>query len=283
MDRISEEPGADTMSHDELREGATRIGRHPPISNCYPQPLYFQENKPTDESWYYFRVEFPATDGAPVKNTFTASQVSTASEFKKRLLAVAPGAMFSGTAQHLDRMMERRLYNIKRVETIDFIGYSKDYGAYIFGDLAVKDGAIYRANEERLFRPRQPGDQVPGHVRSAHQQRPARLRRGLVSAPVGGLRPERRYCLGVLVRIPVCRTDPADIPGLSFWRSSATRGPARRRSSNSAKLFRRDHEGFDPAKAAPAARARNTAKVFGHACRADRIRPRAHGRGCRRT
>ena len=150
MDRIGNE-AKEQLAQDELRALALReAGGIRTISNCYPTPLYFQENKLTDESWYYFRVEFPH-DGPPVKNTFTSSQVSTASEFKKRLLAIAPGAMFSGQGHHLDRMMERRLYNIKRVETVDFIGYSREHGAYILGALAVKDGTIYEVNEEDFF------------------------------------------------------------------------------------------------------------------------------------
>lgn len=150
MERI--EAGAkEPLAQDELRGQALReAGGIRAISNCYPSPLYFQENRLTDESWYYFRVEFPH-DGPPVKNTFTSSQVSTASEFKKRLLAIAPGAMFSGQGHHLDRMMERRLFNIKRVETVDFVGYSREHGTYVLGDLAVKDGTIYDVNEEDFF------------------------------------------------------------------------------------------------------------------------------------
>lgn len=149
LNRIGDEGGARTQ--EELRAQALReSGGIRPISNCYPQPLYFQENKITDESWYYFRVEFPH-DGQAVKNTFTSSQVSTPSEFKKRLLGIAPGAMFTGTGQHLERMMERRLYNIKRVETVDFIGYSRDHKCYVWGEVAVKDGVIYPINKEDFF------------------------------------------------------------------------------------------------------------------------------------
>lgn len=151
MDRICEENCENVLSQQDLRGRALReSGGIRPISNCYPQPLYFQQNKLTDESWYYFRVEFPH-DSPPVKNTFTASQVSTASEFKKRLLAVAPGAMFSGTTQHLDRMMERRLYNIKRVDTIEYIGYSKEHACYVLGKQAIKAGAIYAINDEDFY------------------------------------------------------------------------------------------------------------------------------------
>ncbi|MGR2120914.1 bifunctional DNA primase/helicase, partial [Salmonella enterica] len=60
------------------------------IATCNPKALYYQENKLTDESWYYFRITF-AHDAAPIKNTFTSSQISSSAEFKKRLLGIAPG------------------------------------------------------------------------------------------------------------------------------------------------------------------------------------------------
>lgn len=120
------------------------------IANCKPTALYYQKNDFTDEAWYYFRVDFPH-NGASVKNTFTSAQIASSVEFKKRLLAIAPGGSFSGTTVMLDRMMERDLYNIKRVETIDYIGYSKEYGCYIFDGLAVKEGRLYEINNEDFY------------------------------------------------------------------------------------------------------------------------------------
>lgn len=120
------------------------------LADCYPTALYFQQNILTDESWYYFRIDFPH-DGKSIKNTFTGAQVAGASEFKKRLLSIAPGAVFSGSTQHLDRIMQDMLYGIKTVETIDFVGYVKEHGAYIYADMAVKDGRIYELNEEDFF------------------------------------------------------------------------------------------------------------------------------------
>ena len=37
------------------------------------------------------------------------------------------------------------------VETIDFIGYSKEHGAYVFGDLAVAGGKVVPINSEDFF------------------------------------------------------------------------------------------------------------------------------------
>ncbi|NWB91631.1 toprim domain-containing protein [Pseudomonas agarici] len=120
------------------------------IANCYPQALYFQRNEVTDESWYYFRVDFPH-DGGSVKNTFTGGQVAAASEFKKRLLSMAAGAVFTGSGQQLDKILKDQLYGLKTVETIDFIGYSKQHGCYVFGDIAVRAGVISQVNKEDFF------------------------------------------------------------------------------------------------------------------------------------
>jgi hypothetical protein len=249
MDRIGEEVGG--LEQSELRERALReSGGIRPISNCYPQPLYFQQNKLTDESWYYFRVEFPH-DGPPVKDTFTASQVSTAAEFKKRLLGVAPGAMFSGTAQHLDRMM-------------DYIGYSKDWRCYIFGDIAVKDGTIHKTNAEDYF-----------DLGSLSIKTLASSDMHINDDPTGYVSawfPHLWAAFGA-----------KGVAALAFWFASLFAEQIRETYRDFPfleivgdagagkttlieflwKLFGRDHEGFDPSKATPAARARNMAKVSG--------------------
>ncbi|WP_312669004.1 toprim domain-containing protein [Stutzerimonas nitrititolerans] len=120
------------------------------IANCYPQALYFQRNEITDESWYYFRVDFPH-DEPTVRNTFTGGQVAAASEFKKRLLGMAAGAVFTGTGAQLDKIMKDQLFALKTVKTIDYIGYSKEHGCYVFGDLAVRGGLVEQANKEDYF------------------------------------------------------------------------------------------------------------------------------------
>lgn len=120
------------------------------IANCYPQALYFQRNEVTDESWYYFRVDFPH-DEPTVRNTFTGGQVAAASEFKKRLLGMAAGAVFTGTGAQLDKIMKDQLFALKTVKTIDYIGFSKEHGCYVFGDLAVRGGVVEQANAEDYF------------------------------------------------------------------------------------------------------------------------------------
>lgn len=131
----------------ELQRGAAFVRE---IANCYPEALYFQRNEVTDESWYFFRVDFPH-DAPSVKGTFTASQTLNAPGFRDRLASFAPGAVFDGTASELIHVMKDQLFNIKKVETIDFVGYSKEHKAYVLGDIAVRDGELVHANEEDYF------------------------------------------------------------------------------------------------------------------------------------
>ncbi|KAF1072673.1 MAG: hypothetical protein GAK45_00108 [Pseudomonas citronellolis] len=119
------------------------------IANCFPQALYFQRNDVTDESWYYFRIDRP--DDESVKNTFTSAQVAAASEFKKRLLGVAAGAIFTGSGAQLDQIMKMQLTGLKTVATIDYLGYSKEHGCYVLGDVAVRGGVMEKANAEDYF------------------------------------------------------------------------------------------------------------------------------------
>ena len=139
------------LSDDERRERAM-MESHTlrEIANCYFTALYYQANLLTDESWYYLRVDFPHS-GESVKNTFTGSMLTSAGEFKKRLLSIAPGAVYTGNGQQLDRIMQRQLFNIKTVQTIDYIGYSKEHSAWVFNDVAIQNGRMVPLNDEDFF------------------------------------------------------------------------------------------------------------------------------------
>ncbi|MFU3873542.1 toprim domain-containing protein [Pseudomonas aeruginosa] len=119
------------------------------IANCYFDALYYMRNEVTDEAWYYFRVERP--DAPTIKSTFTAAQIASAPEFKKRLLNVCNGAMFTGTPQQLERMLGFQLDCLKTVNTIDWIGYTREHGVYVFNDLAIAGGKVHKLNEEDFF------------------------------------------------------------------------------------------------------------------------------------
>lgn len=145
------EDHADKLLNDkQRRDKALRLaGSVVRIGNCYFQALYFMRNEQTDEAWYYFRVERP--EAPTVKATFTSTQISAAAEFRKRLLNVCNGAMFTGTPQQLERMLEPQLDRLKTVNTIDWIGYAREHGVYVFNDLAIAGGKVHKLNEEDFF------------------------------------------------------------------------------------------------------------------------------------
>lgn len=136
---------------EEIRERALmRSNSVTEICNCLPASLYYMRNDVTDEAWYYFRIDFPH-DGASLKNTFTAGQLTASAEFKKRLLHIAPGALWTGTAAQMDRMLRQWTYGIKTVKTVDFIGYELQDDAYIYNSVAVIQGRVVALNAEDYF------------------------------------------------------------------------------------------------------------------------------------
>ncbi|SUX30176.1 toprim domain-containing protein [Chromobacterium vaccinii] len=252
------------MPEDELRHKALqKSGAINEIANCLPTPLYFQSNTITDESWYYFRVDFPHS-GPAVKNTFTGGQLSSASEFKKRLLSMAPGAVWTGNAQQLDRLLSRWTYNIKSVQTIDFIGYSKEHSCYVWGDIAIQAGKIVPLNDEDFF------DLDKLSIKTLSQSVSLRLNTD-----------EKDFATDWISNLWRC-FGAKGIVALAYWFGSLFAEQIRERQKSYPFLEivgeagagkstlieflwklrgRNDYEGFDPAKATTAARARNFAQV----------------------
>lgn len=146
-----QDEGAKFLSERELRDKAMEQSAVlQPIANCQPRALYYQRNEVTQEAWYYFSIAQPH-ESRPVKGTFTAGHLTSASEFKKQLLHLAPGAIYSGSSAQLERMMLRQLDHIKVVQTVDFVGYSAAHKTYLLGEHAVHDGQVFLANEEDYF------------------------------------------------------------------------------------------------------------------------------------
>lgn len=143
--------GNDDIDETDARDSALESsGTLKEIANCKPEFLYFQANTITDESWYYARVDFPHK-GVSIKNTFSGSQMSGAGEFKKRLLSIAPGALFTGNNLQLDFIVRNQLHNIKVVKTVDYVGYSKEFKTYIFSKKSVSKGKVFDINDEDYF------------------------------------------------------------------------------------------------------------------------------------
>ncbi|PTC17469.1 bifunctional DNA primase/helicase [Pseudomonas baetica] len=251
------------LSEGQRRQKALRqCGGVVEIANCYPQALYFQRNEVTDESWYYFRVDFPHDSGS-VKNTFTGGQVAAASEFKKRLLGMAAGAVFTGSSKQLDKIMKDQLFGLKTVETIDFVGYSKLHSCYVFGDLAVRGGIVSLVNKEDFFE--------FGKLRLKTLQK---------SITMHIQRDAKQYRTDWLPMLWLC-FGAKGIVALAFWFGSLFAEQIRAKCKSFPflevtgeagagkttlltflwKLLGREHEGFDPSKSTRAGRQRAMGQV----------------------
>ena len=150
LTEIEESDAGSKLTNEEQRESAAKqAGSISQIANCHPKFLYFQRSVITDESWYYIRIEQPI--GAPVNAAFTGSQISANAEFKKRLLSVASGALYRGSSYHLDWLIQHKCDNLKTVEAIDYLGYVKDRGCYIYNDVAFIGGRRVEINAEDYF------------------------------------------------------------------------------------------------------------------------------------
>jgi len=143
--------GGNRTEEELKREAMKKANTVVCICDAVPRPLYYQANKVSDESWYFFSVEFPH-DGAPVKGTFSAAAINSAAEFGKRITHIAPGVLYTGTTQMLLKTLREQIYNITRVETVDYVGYSLEHDAYILGDVAVSSsGKVVKVNKQDYF------------------------------------------------------------------------------------------------------------------------------------
>lgn len=273
LEALNREMDAVRSAHNDMEESEIRdeamlkAGVVTNIATCLPTVLYYQANAATDEAWYYFRVAFPH-DSQPIKNTFTSSQIASSGEFKKRLLGVAPGAFYTGTNAQLDAYLKEQMHRIKSVQTIDFVGYSKEHGCYVYADVAVKDGKLHMLNDEDFFDV-------------------GRLSIKTIGGSAGlslntDLKAFRHDWLELLWRAFGAKA----IVALAFWLGSLFAEQIREGEGVKQKSFpflevvgepgagkstlieflwklcgRRDYEGFDPSKSSLAARARNFAQV----------------------
>ncbi|MES2042573.1 MAG: bifunctional DNA primase/helicase [Pseudomonadota bacterium] len=127
------------------------------IANCTFRALFFERNETTDTSAYWLRVDRPSdrSKTSPayydkVKASFPGPALAGSGEFKKRLLSVASGAIWTGEQYQLDRIMQRQL-PVRDVTSIEFTGYCRDHGVYVLGDIAIAKGKVYRPNEDGYF------------------------------------------------------------------------------------------------------------------------------------
>ena len=240
---------------------ARMVGQVDEICNCAPTVLYRQRNEATDETGYYLRIDHP-TRPNPDKGVFAPSALMAPGDFRKRLFAFA--GIWTGTTEQLDRLMQDQTRHLKTVEPIDFTGYSKEHGAWLFGDLAVKAGKLHRLNEEDYF------DFGGVAVKLATPERilsidynPDRAELGWINHVWAAWGPKGMACLAFWIATFFAEQIRARHKTLPFLEIIGEPGTGK---STLLEFFwklcgREGYEGFDPTKATNAAIARNLGKV----------------------
>ncbi|MDB0551566.1 bifunctional DNA primase/helicase, partial [Ralstonia solanacearum] len=161
--------------------------------------------------------------------------------------------------------LARQLARIPTVQTIDYIGYSKEHGCYVYGDVAIKDGRLYRLNDEDFF------DIGKLAIKTISQSASLTLSTDSKAAVPANWLPLLWQAFG-----------PKGLVALTFWFGSLFAEQIRQSHKSYPFLElvgepgagkttlieflwklcgRRDYEGFDPSKSSLAARARNFAQV----------------------
>jgi hypothetical protein len=134
---------------DKEEDDPIRLAR---IANCKPEFLYFQKDALVDDkdsAAYYLRVTRPNGKFA-YKGAFSSSSIKAAAEFKERLLSLGAGLMFTGKTEQLVHYQEEYWFDREPIEvkTVNFLGYARELGGWIFPGNAVFDGVMHQVNDD---------------------------------------------------------------------------------------------------------------------------------------
>lgn len=117
------------------------------ITNCYPKLLYIEKPKFSDEDQlYYFSIDFPKSPSEYIG--VTGEVLNSNKGFGDILLKKTAGGYFEGSNGDMKFLRRKWLNsNLLKVNTLNYIGYSKEYSAYVFNDFAYANGQCIMAND----------------------------------------------------------------------------------------------------------------------------------------
>ncbi|WP_229359058.1 hypothetical protein [Halomonas salipaludis] len=150
------------------------------------------------------------------------------------------------------------------METINFVGYAREYEAYVLGDFAVKGGKIYQRNDEDFFELGRTALKTLSQSTQLHINNDPNDYRtdwaGLIQHAFGSKGVVAlAFWLGTLFAEQI-RSRDKSFPFLEIV-GEAGAGKSTLIEFLWKLVGRRDYEGFDPSKATMPARARNFAQV----------------------
>lgn len=118
------------------------------ICNCAWRILYREYDPVEDQATFFLQIDFPFGDDT-VRARFSAAAVTNSAEFKKRLMTFA--GSWSGTTEQLDVIVKAQTRQLKKIEPVKVLGYSRKHAAWLLGDIAVHKGRVVEPNAEEYF------------------------------------------------------------------------------------------------------------------------------------
>lgn len=232
------------------------------IANCAFRVLYRQRDEATDETKFFLDIRYPSSKRAPVKGDFTAAQLRKSSNFEDRLFAF--GGVWTGNVAQLTRILQHQTPDLPDVRPLGFTGYCREAKAYVFGQLAVANGRVFRPNDDDFFQIGKQAIKLGTSERLLDIEYDAdRLDTSWLADLWTAYGAKGLVCLsfffGSLFAEQV-RTEMKSFPFLEMHGLPGT-GKTTLVEFLWKLLGRENYEGFDPAKATPAAMARNLGKV----------------------
>ena len=118
------------------------------ICNCAWRILYREYDRVEDQAQFFLQIDFPFGDETE-RVRFSAAAMTNAAEFKKRLMTFA--GSWSGTTEQLDIIAKSQMRQLKKIEPVKVLGYSRKHAAWLLGDIAVHKGRVVEPNAEEYF------------------------------------------------------------------------------------------------------------------------------------
>ncbi|MEY8251368.1 MAG: hypothetical protein RPR91_03205, partial [Colwellia sp.] len=115
--------------------------------------LYAERNQLTRELSFFMRVDF--SNGAPrVQEAMDKNALEGPKGFHKSLVGLAAGGAFYGSDKDFRFIYDTWFLNKKaseEVSTLNYMGYDKDFGGYVFDKYGFKNGQFIEVNDIGLL------------------------------------------------------------------------------------------------------------------------------------
>lgn len=221
------------------------------ISNCTHEFLYISRDDLADDQNYVFKLHYE--NGHPEQLIeLPGSQIDSPSSLNKALLQRSAGGTFAGSSKDLQTLQNLWFNKIRTIQSIPFVGYDRTSKTYVYQTFAVREGRVIERNADGYFDLGKQGLKTnlkSPHINYSGEFSPEWVQDLWTAFGVKGL-----ITLGFWTSTLFAQQIRSKYKSLPFF--EVTGEPGAGKSTLIEILWAacgRDYEGFDPAKARPAA------------------------------